>query len=580
MTEFIPPAKPLIGDEERAAVDRVLRSGMLAQGPEVKAFEEEFSEHFGLGRACVAVNSGTSGQHLGLLSSGVKAGRRGHRPVVHLRGHRELRRAHRRHAGLRRHRRRRLLPLARGGRGGDHRPDRRHHAGPPVRPPGEDGPPHGHRRRGTASTSSRTPRRRTARRSAAHPVGAFGTFAMFSLYPTKNMTSGEGGMVSVADAEIERNMRLYRNQGMEKQYHNEVVGLNNRMTDIHAAIGRVQLKKVDGWTATRQDNAAFLDAHLEGVVVPPVAAGCRARLPPVHDPSCRRTATASPQRCARSTTSARAMFYPVPNHRLAAVPGRRRPAGDRARGQRVPVAAGPPLAVARTSSASSRRSTPSRRQVPDWRTCVPASSVWDMGRHHARVLGNLPGVDFVAVADPGGDVHGVSGGRPVEQDIEALIAPRARLLHGRGADDLPRADRARARGGGRPHDDREAARPGHRRPRSGWPRLREQRPRRRRRSHRALQPRSPAGAGPDRGGRPRRDLPGRHPTAGPIPGPHRRRRGGQGPRHPRHRPDRVGDPAGVHAPSPHARPTARAASTRTWSRSSGSSPRARSRTTS
>jgi dTDP-4-amino-4,6-dideoxygalactose transaminase len=71
---FIPPAKPLIGDEERAAVDRVMRSGMLAQGPEVKAFEEEFSEHFGLGRACVAVNSGTSGQHLGLLSSGVKAG--------------------------------------------------------------------------------------------------------------------------------------------------------------------------------------------------------------------------------------------------------------------------------------------------------------------------------------------------------------------------------------------------------------------------------------------------------------------------------------------------------------------------
>ena len=74
MTKFISPAKPLIGDEECAAVERVMRSGMLAQGPEVKAFEEEFSAHFGLGRACVAVNSGTSGLHLGLLSSGVKAG--------------------------------------------------------------------------------------------------------------------------------------------------------------------------------------------------------------------------------------------------------------------------------------------------------------------------------------------------------------------------------------------------------------------------------------------------------------------------------------------------------------------------
>ena len=74
MNDFIPPAKPIIGDEEREAVDRVLRSGMIAQGPEVKAFEEEFSEHFGLGRACVAVNSGTSGLHLGLLSSGIGPG--------------------------------------------------------------------------------------------------------------------------------------------------------------------------------------------------------------------------------------------------------------------------------------------------------------------------------------------------------------------------------------------------------------------------------------------------------------------------------------------------------------------------
>jgi len=45
-----------------------------------------------------------------------------------------------------------------------------------------------------------------------------------------------------------------------------------------------------------------------------------------------------------------------------------------------------------------------------------------MGRHHARVLGSLPGVDLVAVADAGGDVHGVAGGRPVEADVEALIA--------------------------------------------------------------------------------------------------------------------------------------------------------------
>src|ERR1044071_2125381 len=87
------------------------------------------------------------------------------------------------------------------------------------------------------------------------------------------MTSGEGGMVSVASDELERLVRLYRNQGMQRQYENEVVGFNNRMTDIHAAIGRVQLTKVDGWTSRRRENAAFLDANLEGGPTPPVADG-------------------------------------------------------------------------------------------------------------------------------------------------------------------------------------------------------------------------------------------------------------------------------------------------------------------
>ena len=58
-TRNIPAAAPIIGDEERAAVDRVMRSGMIAGGPEVEAFEHEFSRHVD-GRECVAVNSGTS----------------------------------------------------------------------------------------------------------------------------------------------------------------------------------------------------------------------------------------------------------------------------------------------------------------------------------------------------------------------------------------------------------------------------------------------------------------------------------------------------------------------------------------
>jgi hypothetical protein len=70
----IPAARPLIGDEERTAVDRVLRSGMIADGPEVAAFEREFADQLVAGQECVAVSSGTAGLHLGLLAAGVGPG--------------------------------------------------------------------------------------------------------------------------------------------------------------------------------------------------------------------------------------------------------------------------------------------------------------------------------------------------------------------------------------------------------------------------------------------------------------------------------------------------------------------------
>jgi dTDP-4-amino-4,6-dideoxygalactose transaminase len=86
------------------------------------------------------------------------------------------------------------------------------------------------------------------------------------------MTTGEGGMIALSDNEVERRSRLYRNQGMEIRYQNEVVGLNNRMTEIEAAIGLVQLKKLARWTSKRQSNAKFLSENIDQVVTPKIAA--------------------------------------------------------------------------------------------------------------------------------------------------------------------------------------------------------------------------------------------------------------------------------------------------------------------
>jgi dTDP-4-amino-4,6-dideoxygalactose transaminase len=104
-------------------------------------------------------------------------------------------------------------------------------------------------------------------------VGQFGSAATFSFYPTKNMTSGEGGMIVCKNQEIWRNCRLLRNQGMQTRYENEIIGYNARMTDIHAAIGRAQLKKLKKWTEKRMSNAQFYNENLQGVVLPIAPAG-------------------------------------------------------------------------------------------------------------------------------------------------------------------------------------------------------------------------------------------------------------------------------------------------------------------
>lgn len=105
-------------------------------------------------------------------------------------------------------------------------------------------------------------------------AGSF-TTGCFSFYPSKNITTAEGGIITTDDDDIARRCRLIRNHGMDEQYLHEMVGYNFRMTDLQAAIGLVQMRKLGEFNAKRIANAAYLSARLEGVTPPAVPAGYR-----------------------------------------------------------------------------------------------------------------------------------------------------------------------------------------------------------------------------------------------------------------------------------------------------------------
>ena len=328
---FIPPARPLIGEEEIEAVAAVMRTGMIAQGPQVAAFEEEFAAALVPGTRAVAVNSGTSALHLGLLAAGIGPGDEvivpsftfaatansvaitGATPVFADIDPRTFTLSPAAvEAAITPHTRA-IMPV--------------HLYGHPAPMDALQAIADAH---GLLLFEDAAQAHGATLRGRA--VGSFGAFAAFSFYPTKNMTSGEGGMVTSTDPSVIRGVKLARNQGMETRYANEIVGLNNRMTDIHAAIGRVQLTKVGAWTRARQDNAAFLDAHLRG---PARRARRYARVPPVHDPRGRGPRRVR-RRPARGVRRRLGRLLPDPEPR-AGFPGPLRPlcgAARHARGRR------------------------------------------------------------------------------------------------------------------------------------------------------------------------------------------------------------------------------------------------------
>ena len=265
----VPIAKPIIGDEEIDNVVEVLKSGMIAQGPKVEEFEQEFAEWVGAEYG-VAVNSGTAALHTALLSCEIGKGDEvittpftfiatgnaiaytGATPVfadidldTYTLDPNSI-------EDLITENTKAILPVHLYGQAADM--DRINEI---------------------AEKFSLIVIEDAAQAHGAtckgKKVGSIGDMACFSFYPTKNMTTSEGGMITTDDEDLAENARMFRAHGASVRYHHDAIGYNFRMTDISAAIGLAQLKKVDEFNDKRIENAAYLNEGLkdvDGVVTP------------------------------------------------------------------------------------------------------------------------------------------------------------------------------------------------------------------------------------------------------------------------------------------------------------------------
>ena len=272
----VPIAKPIIGDEEIENVVEVLKSGMIAQGPKVEEFEERFAEWVGAEYG-IAVNSGTAALHVALLSCGIGKGDEvittpftfiatgnsilytGAKPVfadIDLKTYTINPESI---EGLITENTKAILPVQLYGQSANM--DRINEI---------------------AEKYGLTVIEDAAQAHGAtcngENVGNIGDMACFSFYPTKNMTTSEGGIITTNDEDLADNARMFRAHGASIRYHHGEIGYNFRMTDISAAIGLAQLDKIDEFNDKRIENAAYLNEGLknvDGIITPYCAYGSK-----------------------------------------------------------------------------------------------------------------------------------------------------------------------------------------------------------------------------------------------------------------------------------------------------------------
>ncbi|MCS7172626.1 MAG: DegT/DnrJ/EryC1/StrS family aminotransferase [Armatimonadetes bacterium] len=270
---MIPIARPVITEVDQARVLEVLASGQLSHGAWVERFEAAFSAYVGA-RFGIATSSGTTALQAVLEAAGIgpedrvivppftfvatsnAVVHRGAVPVfVDIEPDTFNLDPNRVEEALRRHRDVRAILVV-------------HLYGLPAR---MDALCDLARRYGLLLIEDAAQAHGAAFRGRR--VGAFGDAAIFSFYPTKNITTGEGGMIVTSDEALARRARLLVHAGaQDRSYEYEVVGYNFRMTNLAAALGLSQLERLDALNEIRRRNASYLTARLQNLpgIQPPV----------------------------------------------------------------------------------------------------------------------------------------------------------------------------------------------------------------------------------------------------------------------------------------------------------------------
>lgn len=269
----IPIAKPLLGEEEKRAVLSVLDSGMIAQGKKVAEFEQAFAKFVGVHHA-IATSNGTTALHAALLAHGIKEGDEvittpfsfiatantitmcGATPVfVDIEEHSFNINPDLIEAAITT-KTKAIMPVHLFGR------------------PAEMDKIIAIAKKHNLIIIEDTCQAHGAEYNGKK-AGSFGT-GCFSFYATKNITTGEGGMVTTNDDAVAVKVRKIISHGSEKRYYHDHLGYNYRMTDIMAALGVEQLKKIQQFTDRRKSNAEYFDKRLnklQNVILPEIVKG-------------------------------------------------------------------------------------------------------------------------------------------------------------------------------------------------------------------------------------------------------------------------------------------------------------------